>query len=234
LLGITESLKQKKEGGKAVPEIKPAPPKIPRREYVEDVEEIFEEEMKAPGKHLQQEAQPPASTKPAEIDPPAKEPQVSDTARTVGSDQEVRQTNIKAPVTGLTVPTEDHQITTKVQAESTDTTITLEDEEVKAPARIAGNTVGVQAKNVLSMSSSLELKQARRGGFVRMPIYKKNEETHRMEEIDIPDPKYYMPIGFDRAPGDGIMHYRYVVDRELEESCYIDESPFDKYDVKKG
>jgi hypothetical protein len=67
-----------------------------------------------------------------------------------------------------------------------------------------------------------------------MPTYQKNETTGRMEEINVPDPEYYMAVGYDRAPGDGVMHYRYVVRSELEESEYIDKSPFNKYDIMLG
>lgn len=55
-----------------------------------------------------------------------------------------------------------------------------------------------------------------------------------MEEINVPDPAYYKACGYDNKPGDGVMHYRYIVDRELEESEYIDVSPFNKYDLIKG
>ena len=55
-----------------------------------------------------------------------------------------------------------------------------------------------------------------------------------MEEINVPDPNFYMSIGYDRTPGQEIMHYRYVVPSELEESNYMDPSPFLKFDVRKG
>jgi hypothetical protein len=55
-----------------------------------------------------------------------------------------------------------------------------------------------------------------------------------MEEINCPDPNYYMTIGYDKNPGDGVMHYRYVVRTELEDSEYVDKSPFSKYDIRKG
>ena len=67
-----------------------------------------------------------------------------------------------------------------------------------------------------------------------MPTYKKNDDNGRMEEINVPDPEYYHPVGYDKTPGDGVMHYRYVVKSELEESEYIDKSPFMKYEIQKG
>ena len=55
-----------------------------------------------------------------------------------------------------------------------------------------------------------------------------------MEEINVPDPKYYIPVGYDKDTECGTMHYRYVVRSELEESEYIDQSPFMKYEILKG
>ena len=84
------------------------------------------------------------------------------------------------------------------------------------------------------MLGPLAIKHARRGGFIKIPTYRKNEKTGRMEEINVPDPNFYFPIGYDREPGDGRMHYRYYVKTELEWSDYIDKSPFNKYDVMRG
>jgi hypothetical protein len=67
-----------------------------------------------------------------------------------------------------------------------------------------------------------------------MPVYQKNERNGRMEEINVPDPEYFMAVGYDRSPGDGTMHYRYVVRSELEETDYIDKSPFQKFDILRG
>lgn len=78
------------------------------------------------------------------------------------------------------------------------------------------------------------MRKARKGLFVRKPIYQPNRDNGMMEEINIPDPNFYMPIGYDRHPNQEIMHYRYVVPSELEESNYMDPSPFLKYDVRKG
>jgi hypothetical protein len=55
-----------------------------------------------------------------------------------------------------------------------------------------------------------------------------------MEEINCPDPNYYMTVGYDKVPGTDVMHYRYVVKMELEDSEYVDASPFTKYDCRKG
>ena len=84
------------------------------------------------------------------------------------------------------------------------------------------------------MPQPLSIRKARKGLFIRKPIYQKNPETGMMEEINVPDPNFYMSIGYDRTPGQEIMHYRYVVPCELEESNYMDPSPFLKFDVRKG
>lgn len=98
-------------------------------------------------------------------------------------------------------------------------------EETIEPPK-AGITAGVSRAPPEKMSDNLPVKQARKGQFVRMPIYKKNEKTARMEETNVPDPNFYMVCGYDKQPGDGDMHYRYIVKSELEESEYIDKSPF--------
>jgi hypothetical protein len=95
-------------------------------------------------------------------------------------------------------------------------------------------TSGVVRSKPERMVEKLSLRSARDGFFVRMPTYQKNEKTGRMEEINVPDDRYYMAVGYDRTPGDGIMHYRYVVKDELEHTEYIDHSPFMKYDLLKG
>ena len=96
-------------------------------------------------------------------------------------------------------------------------------------------TAGVQRADPEKMFGPLALKYARRGQFRIMPTYKMDDKTGRMEEINVPDPNYYMAVGYDREPGDGYMHYRYCVRSELEEaSDYIDKSPFNKYDVMRG
>lgn len=56
----------------------------------------------------------------------------------------------------------------------------------------------------------------------------------KLREINKPDPDVYMQIGYNRSPDDGMMHYRYLIDSELEKAEYIEESPFEQYDVLKG
>lgn len=44
-----------------------------------------------------------------------------------------------------------------------------------------------------------------------------------------------MQIGYDRNPGtDKIQHYRLIIDKELEKTDYIDESPFFMFDIIRG
>ena len=120
------------------------------------------------------------------------------------------------------------------------------EEDVKAPVSEAesieleedlqnvGISAGVSRAPPKLMTEDLSLKGARKGTFVRMPEYQKNADSGRMEEINVPDPNYYMVVGYDKNPGDGVMHYRYIVKSELEESEYIDKSPFQKFDLLKG
>ena len=115
----------------------------------------------------------------------------------------------------------------KVYAEDAkDAASEAESVEVEEDLNNVGLSAGVSRAAPKMMSEDLSLKMARKGGFIRMPEYQKNTESGRMEEINVPDPNYYMVVGHDRNPGDGIMHYRYIVKSELEESEYIDKSPF--------
>jgi hypothetical protein len=84
------------------------------------------------------------------------------------------------------------------------------------------------------MSKPLSVRKARKGLFVRRPSYQRNTDSGLMEEINCPDPNYYMTVGYDKNPGDNVMHYRYVVKTELEDSQYVDKSPFAKFDIRKG
>lgn len=52
--------------------------------------------------------------------------------------------------------------------------------------------------------------------------------------MNIPDEDYFMELGYDKVKGEGTVHYRYIVDRELEDSIYVDKSPFHEYMVKRG
>jgi hypothetical protein len=81
---------------------------------------------------------------------------------------------------------------------------------------------------MMKMEGSMSLKQARCGGFVVIPVYDKDEMGNDIE-LDIPDQDRFMAVGYDRKPGDGIMHYRYRVNKELEDTAYIDTCPFDKF-----
>jgi len=50
----------------------------------------------------------------------------------------------------------------------------------------------------------------------------------------MPDVNTYMKIGYNRTPEDKIMHYRYYLPGRLEESHYMDKSPFIMYNIIKG
>ena len=55
-----------------------------------------------------------------------------------------------------------------------------------------------------------------------------------MTEINVPDANYFQEVGYDRNPGDGTKHYRYVLNKELEKSEYIDKTPFNEYFLLRG
>jgi len=63
----------------------------------------------------------------------------------------------------------------------------------------------------------MSLRKARTGAFVKKPKYERDKHNDVIE-VEIPDPDYYMPIGYDRLPGDATMHYRYFVQTELEDT----------------
>ena len=72
---------------------------------------------------------------------------------------------------------------------------------------------------------------ARKGEFVIKPTFSMFEGKLRQEFK--PDSSF-MKLGYNRNPGDDLMHYRYVLGEELENSEYIDKSPFETIPIKKG
>ena len=96
------------------------------------------------------------------------------------------------------------------------------------------SALGVTSVPGATMTSDLTVTQARSGQFVRMPEYAVNATTGKLEEINVPDANYYMQIGYDRAPGEKTMHYRYVIKGEYEKSPYIDSSPFQTVNITRG
>ena len=95
-------------------------------------------------------------------------------------------------------------------------------------------TAGVRRGETERMREDLPLELARLGQFVRTPKIERNPRSGRIEEQNPPDENYYMQIGYDRVPGEGTMHYRYIVKGELEKSKYLDESPFDQFNIIRG
>jgi hypothetical protein len=88
-------------------------------------------------------------------------------------------------------------------------------------------------------SSYLELdgitvRDARSGRIVRYPSFIEDKNLKRMVEVDIPDPEYFMPIGYTRVAGDNRLHYRFYFKTELENSQLIEKSPFDFFQLIKG
>lgn len=77
------------------------------------------------------------------------------------------------------------------------------------------------------------LAQARRGIFVYYPVILKDKKSGRLKESKkVPDS--FMKLGYNRFEGDKIMHYRFTLDKELEKSGFIENSPFDIFQIKKG
>eukprot|EP00358_Blepharisma_japonicum_P000350 CAMPEP_0202954358 /NCGR_PEP_ID=MMETSP1395-20130829/50744_1 /ASSEMBLY_ACC=CAM_ASM_000871 /TAXON_ID=5961 /ORGANISM="Blepharisma japonicum, Strain Stock R1072" /LENGTH=564 /DNA_ID=CAMNT_0049669833 /DNA_START=548 /DNA_END=2243 /DNA_ORIENTATION=- len=88
--------------------------------------------------------------------------------------------------------------------------------------------------NLPDADRKLTIEEAFQGHVVRLPLYKTSSRTNKMTEIKIPDPKFYLSLGYNRAPDDGHRHYRFYLDTELEESEYYGESPFCEYELLKG
>ena len=88
----------------------------------------------------------------------------------------------------------------------------------RSPARVKTNRPSVE--------------KARKGAFVIWPSYSKSKNGVLIEQA-VPD-ENYIQIGYDRKEDDRIMHYRYVLDTPLEETEYIESSPFEKFEIRKG
>lgn len=74
--------------------------------------------------------------------------------------------------------------------------------------------------------------EANQGGFVLMPEFEE-QKNGKPKEINKPSHEY-MQLGYNRKSDDKLMHYRYVCNQELEKTEYIDESPFEKFDITRG
>jgi len=53
-------------------------------------------------------------------------------------------------------------------------------------------------------------------------------------EVNVPDPEYFMELGYDRVPGEGTKHYRYLLKTPLEESIFMEKTPFQVYHIIRG
>jgi len=53
-------------------------------------------------------------------------------------------------------------------------------------------------------------------------------------ELEKPDPKKYLALGYNKKDKTSQKHYRYYIDKELEKSDLIDESPFDTIPIYRG
>ncbi|CAG9312955.1 unnamed protein product [Blepharisma stoltei] len=85
---------------------------------------------------------------------------------------------------------------------------------------------------ITTKTSRPSIEEAKAGAFVIDPVYSKDKKG-KVTEVSRPDSKY-MQLGYDKVPGDKTMHYRYILESDLEKSEYIDASPFEKFDIKRG
>ena len=66
------------------------------------------------------------------------------------------------------------------------------------------------------------------------PQFEEDDRLRRKVEVNKPDESVYYPIGHNRQPEDGMKHYRFFVNEELEKTGYIGESPFNIYEIMRG
>lgn len=76
------------------------------------------------------------------------------------------------------------------------------------------------------------IEDARKGGFVIKPSFFK-DPTGKTREVARPGLPF-MKLGYNRNPDDDIMHYRYSVEDDLENTEYIDKTAFETFSIKKG
>ena len=69
---------------------------------------------------------------------------------------------------------------------------------------------------------------------IKEPQYKEEDKYRRKVEVNKPDESLYQPIGYNREAGDGLKHYRYFINEELDRTDYIGRSPFNVYDIMRG
>jgi len=65
------------------------------------------------------------------------------------------------------------------------------------------------------------------------PIYELDKRLKCKREIDVPPSEIYIPLGYDREPGDKKKHFRKFFSCELETlKEYMGCKPFETYDIK--
>ncbi|OMJ83746.1 hypothetical protein SteCoe_15288 [Stentor coeruleus] len=85
---------------------------------------------------------------------------------------------------------------------------------------------------VINNKGKLAVEAARRGEFMIRPAFT-TDLFGRKKEISRPD-ENYMRLGYEREYVENVLHYRYMVNCELEKTEYIDASPFESYIIRKG
>lgn len=66
------------------------------------------------------------------------------------------------------------------------------------------------------------------------PQFEDDDRQRRKIEVNRPDDSIYYAIGYNREPEDGLKHYRYFINEEMENTEYIGESPFNIYEINRG
>lgn len=68
--------------------------------------------------------------------------------------------------------------------------------------------------------------------------YQYNNEKKAILESSVPSELDYLPLGYDnkkvRLTNETKKHYRYFIDKELENSPFLKESPFDEFTIMRG
>mmetsp|Transcript_4050 Transcript_4050/g.3879 ORF Transcript_4050/g.3879 Transcript_4050/m.3879 type:complete len:713 (+) Transcript_4050:1971-4109(+) len=82
-------------------------------------------------------------------------------------------------------------------------------------------------------TNPLSLSEAQNGDMLKMPTFNYDPIKKRDIEAKFID-NHYIGIGYNRIPGDGKKHYRYLLDEELENTIFFGETALDVFDIKKG
>ena len=104
------------------------------------------------------------------------------------------------------------------------------DEHIEINLEFDSNSTGNQIS--IRKMERPTIDQARSGAFVIYPEYVLDKNGKSQETVK-PD-NSYISLGYDRTPQDRIMHYRYFLNSELENTEYIEKSPFEIFQIKRG